>query len=52
MALRRITMWIDCDDKDAEVVARRILTYLTSLGALNVEVVKIENLKGPPLSNK
>jgi hypothetical protein len=38
-------VWIDCDDKEAEVLAKRVPAYLTSLGALNVEVVKIEDLQ-------
>jgi hypothetical protein len=38
-------MWIDCDDKDAEVLARRIPTYLTSLGAMNAHVVKIDDIQ-------
>jgi hypothetical protein len=43
--LKRITMWIDCDDKEAEVLAKRVPAYLASLGAVNVEVVQIADLQ-------
>jgi hypothetical protein len=36
---------IDCDDKDAEVLAKRVPAYLSSLVALNVHVVKIDDLR-------
>jgi hypothetical protein len=38
-------MWIDCDDKEADVLAKRVPAYLTSLGVLSVEVVQIEDLR-------
>lgn len=38
-------MWIDCDDKEAEVLSKRIPVYLTSLGALNAKVVQVEELR-------
>ena len=44
-------MWVDCDDREAEVLARRMLAYLASIGAINVQVVKIEDMT-PPLTNK
>ena len=44
-------MWVDCDDKEAELMARRIPTYLASLGAINVQVVNIEDM-AKTLSNK
>jgi len=44
-------MWVDCDDRDAEILSKRILTYLASLGAINVQVVNIEDMKAA-LTNK
>lgn len=46
--MRRVTVSLDCDDKEADVVARRVATYLGSLGALNVQVLKIEDLYESP----
>jgi hypothetical protein len=43
--LKRITITVDCDDKEAEVLARRVLAYLSSLGALNVQLLKIDDLQ-------
>lgn len=43
--LKRITVLIDCDDKAAEILAKRVPTYLTSLGVVFVTVVKIESLQ-------
>jgi len=44
-------MWVDCDDREAEVLAKRMVTYLTSLGAINIQVVKTEQMI-PPLTDK
>jgi len=49
--MRRITLWVECSDEEADVLAKRVSTYLSSLGALNVQVVNIEQLQ-PPLTNK
>ncbi len=38
-------MYIDCDDKEAEILAKRVPAYLTSLGAFRVEIVKVEDLQ-------
>jgi hypothetical protein len=49
--LKRINVIVDCDDVEAEKLAPRIPSYLLSLGALNVSVVRIDELIQPP-SNK
>jgi len=50
-SLKRINVFVDCDDVEAEKLASRIAPYLVSLGALNVIVVGIEEIM-PPRSNK
>ena len=37
-------MSIDCADKEAETLAKRVPAYLISLGVIDVKVVDIENL--------
>jgi len=37
-------MTIDCDDNEAETLARRIPAYLISLGVHEVKIVDIEKL--------
>jgi hypothetical protein len=49
--MRRITLWLECADDEAELLAKRANAYLSSLGALNVQIVKIEELQ-PPRTNK
>lgn len=41
----RITLSIDCDDKEAQTLARRIPAYLASLGVIDVKVVQIDDLR-------
>jgi hypothetical protein len=38
-------MSIDCDDKEAETLAKRIPAYLISLGVIDVKIVEIEKLR-------
>jgi hypothetical protein len=38
-------MSIDCDDKDAEKLTKRVPAYLISLGVLDVKVIHIESLR-------
>jgi hypothetical protein len=38
-------MSIDCDDKEAETLAKRVPAYLISLGVIDVKVVEIESLQ-------
>ncbi len=42
--LKRISVVVDCEDAEAEKLATRIVPYLISLGALNVEVEAIEGI--------
>ena len=37
-------MSIDCEDKDAETLAKRIPAYLISLGVVDVKIADIERL--------
>ena len=37
-------MSIDCDDGEAETLAKRIPAYLISLGVVDVKIVDIERL--------
>lgn len=37
-------MSIDCDDNEAETLAKRIPAYLISLGVVDVKIVDIERL--------
>jgi len=43
-SLKRINVVVDCDDKEADKLAQRITSYLISIGALNVNVVGIEEI--------
>ena len=43
-SLKRINVVVDCDDKEADKLAQRITPYLISIGALNVNVVGIEEI--------
>jgi hypothetical protein len=38
-------MAIDCDDKEAEVLVKRVPAYLISLGVIDVGIVRIEDLR-------
>lgn len=49
--MKPINVVVDCDDVQAEKLPSRITPYLVSLGALNVEVIRIEELI-PSRSNK
>jgi hypothetical protein len=37
-------MFFDCDDKEAETLAKRVPSYLVSLGVIDVKIVDIERL--------
>ena len=37
-------MSIDCDDQEADVLAKRIPAYLVSLGVVHVKIVDVERL--------
>jgi hypothetical protein len=43
--MKRLTVWVDCDDDSAEIMASRIGAYLSSLGALNVNTVSVEAIQ-------
>ena len=49
--MKRLTVWVDCDDKAAEMFKHRIDSYLMSLGAINVHMVAVEDIE-PARSRK
>jgi hypothetical protein len=49
--VKRIKVQVDCDDSQAELLAKRLKSYIVSIGALNVQIDGIEDL-APPMSNK